>query len=90
MSEEPTKERKSDFRLNASSVANNSEDILDEAGDKIKAGINAMTKKIKILIKICRQNTQRKNSKKILKIIKIKICYFYFLRIKSDHVIFCD
>lgn len=47
MSEEPTNERKSDFRLNASSVANNSEDILDEAGDKIKAGINAMTKKIK-------------------------------------------
>ena len=44
MSEEPTIERKSDFRLNASSVANNSENILDEAGDKIKAGINAMTK----------------------------------------------
>jgi hypothetical protein len=33
MSEEPTNERKSDFRLNASSVANNSENILDEAGD---------------------------------------------------------
>lgn len=47
MSEEPTNERRSDFRLNASSVANNSENILDEAGDKIKAGINAMTKKIK-------------------------------------------
>ena len=42
-----TNERKSDFRLNASSVANNSENILDEAGDKIKAGINAMTKKVR-------------------------------------------
>ena len=47
MSEEPTNERRSDFRLNASNVANNPENILDEAGDKIKAGINAMTKKIK-------------------------------------------
>ncbi|HKU83159.1 MAG TPA: hypothetical protein VJP58_03880 [Candidatus Nitrosocosmicus sp.] len=47
MSEEPTNERRSDFRLNATSVANNSENILDETGDKIKAGINAMTKKIK-------------------------------------------
>ena len=44
MSEEPTNQRKSNFRLNASSVANNSENTLDEAGDKIKAGINAMTK----------------------------------------------
>ncbi|MDF0682101.1 MAG: hypothetical protein P0116_14175 [Candidatus Nitrosocosmicus sp.] len=47
MSEEPTNDRKVDFRQNTSRVANNSENSLDEAGDKIKAGIKAMTKKIK-------------------------------------------
>ena len=57
MSEEPTNDRKHDFRQNTSRVANNSENIVDEGGDKIKAGIKAMTKKIKILIKTCRQNT---------------------------------
>jgi hypothetical protein len=47
MSEEPTNYRKYDFRQNTSRVANNSENIVDGGGDKIKAGIKAMTKKIK-------------------------------------------
>ena len=46
MSEEPTNDRKHDFRQNTSRVANNSENRVDE-GDKMKAGIKAMTKKIK-------------------------------------------
>ena len=47
MSEEPTNDRKDDFRQNISNTADNSENSLDEAGYKIKAGIKAMTKKIK-------------------------------------------
>ena len=47
MSEEPTNDRKDDFRQNTSSVVNNSENTVDEVGDIIKAGIKAMTKKIK-------------------------------------------
>jgi hypothetical protein len=47
MSEEPINDRKDGFRQNISSAANNSENSLCEAGDKIKAGIKAMTKKIK-------------------------------------------
>lgn len=47
MSEEPINDRKDGFRQNISSAANNSENSLGEAGDKIKAGIKAMTKKIK-------------------------------------------
>ena len=47
MSEEPTNDRKDDFRQNISNTAGNSENSLDEAGDKIKAGIKAITKKLK-------------------------------------------
>jgi hypothetical protein len=47
MSEEPANDQKDDFRQYASRVANSSEGRVDEAGDKIKAGIKAMTKKIK-------------------------------------------
>lgn len=47
MSEEPTNDRKDDPRQNISRVANNSENRVDEVGDKIKAGIKAMTKKVK-------------------------------------------
>jgi hypothetical protein len=47
MSEEPINDRKDGFRQNISSAANNSENSLGETGDKIKAGIKAMTKKIK-------------------------------------------
>jgi hypothetical protein len=47
MSEEPTNNRKDDFRQNISNTAGNSENSLDEAGDKIKAGLKAITKKLK-------------------------------------------
>jgi hypothetical protein len=47
MSEEPTNDRKDDFRQNTSSVVNNSENTVDEVGDMIKAGIKAMTKEDK-------------------------------------------
>jgi hypothetical protein len=47
MSEEPTNDRKDDFRQNISNTAGNSNNSLDEAGDKFKAGIKAITKKLK-------------------------------------------
>lgn len=47
MSEKPTNDGKDDFRQNMSSAPNNSENSLDEVGDKIKDGIKATPKKIK-------------------------------------------
>jgi hypothetical protein len=47
MSEEPSNDRKDNFRKNTSHIVNNSENSLYEAGDKIKAAIKAMTKKVK-------------------------------------------
>ena len=47
MSEEPTNDRKHNFQQNTSRVANNSENRVDEVGYKIKAGIKAITKKMK-------------------------------------------
>ena len=47
MSEEPSNDRKNDFRKNTSRIVNKSENSLSEAGDKIKAGIKAMAKKVK-------------------------------------------
>ena len=47
MSEEPTNDRKDDFRTRTSRIVNNSENKVDEVGDKIKAGIKSNDKKIK-------------------------------------------
>jgi hypothetical protein len=38
---------KDDFRQNTIGAVNNSENTVDELGDKIKVGIEVMTKKIK-------------------------------------------
>lgn len=49
-----TNERKDVFRQNTSPIANNSENTVEEVGDKIKPGIKATTMKIKDPMKICR------------------------------------
>lgn len=75
---------KDDFRQNTIGAVNNSENTVDELGDKIKVGIKVMTKKIKYSDKnFCMQNTQRTNSKNTQKIIEIKYFFCYWV-LKSD------